>query len=106
MLGKTEVSEFSPLQFLVDDLNSAAYRGEAFPFLVELARDGRGAVALCAHAHGTKDEKIGLARVMARSGEGKHPHSEAQQRSGCRSGPGRPAGGSATRAGPELKPET
>ena len=39
MLGKTEVSEFSPLQFLIDTLNSAAYHGEAFPFLVELARD-------------------------------------------------------------------
>src|ERR1035438_9530663 len=39
MLGKTEISEFSPLQFLVNTLNSAAYHGEAFPFLVELARD-------------------------------------------------------------------
>ena len=39
MLGKTELSEFSPLQFLIDNLNSAAYNGVAFPFLVELARD-------------------------------------------------------------------
>ncbi|MGA3042641.1 MAG: HEAT repeat domain-containing protein, partial [Bryobacteraceae bacterium] len=39
MLGKTALSEFSPLQFLVDTLNSSAYHGEAFPFLVELARD-------------------------------------------------------------------
>ena len=39
MLGKTELSQFSPLQFLINNLNSASYNGEAFPFLVELARD-------------------------------------------------------------------
>ena len=70
MLGKTEVSQFSPLQFLIDNLNSAAYKGEAFPFLVELARDGRCARSLYAPMQsGTKDEKIGLARVLARSGD-------------------------------------
>ena len=30
MLGKTELSEFSPLQFLINNLNSAAYKGEAY----------------------------------------------------------------------------
>src|ERR1035438_4180325 len=40
MLGQTGTGEFSPLQYLIDTLNSAAYKGEAFPFLVELARDG------------------------------------------------------------------
>ena len=39
MDGKTEPSEFSPLRFLIDNLNSSAYNGVAFPFLVELARD-------------------------------------------------------------------
>src|ERR1051325_196364 len=39
MLGKTEISEFSPLQYLINTLNSASYKGEALPFLVELARD-------------------------------------------------------------------
>jgi HEAT repeat protein len=70
MLGKTEVSEFSPLQFLIDTLNSAAYHGEAFPFLVELARDPAVRKSLYpALSQGTKDEKIYLARVMARSGD-------------------------------------
>jgi HEAT repeat protein len=70
MLGKTEVSEFSPLQFLIDTLNSAAYHGEAFPFLVELARDPNVRKSLYAPLlQGTRDEKIYLARVMARSGD-------------------------------------
>jgi len=70
MLGSTEVSEFSPLQYLINNLNSAAYKGEAFPFLVELARDGQVLKALYRPLQGaTKDEKIGLAGVLARSGD-------------------------------------
>lgn len=70
MLGKTALSELSPLQFLVDTLNSAAYHGVAFPFLVELARDPAVRKSLYAPLlQGTKDEKINLARVMARSGD-------------------------------------
>jgi HEAT repeat protein len=70
MLGKTEISEFSPLQYLIDTLNSAAYHGEAFPFLVELARDPAVRKSLYTPLlQGTRDEKIYLARVMARSGD-------------------------------------
>lgn len=70
MLGKTELSEFSPLQFLINTLNSAAYHGEAFPFLVELARDPAMRKSLYpSMERGTKDEKIYLAQVMARSGD-------------------------------------
>jgi len=70
MLGKREVSEFSPLEFLIDNLNSAAYNGVAYPFLVELARDAAVRQSLYAPlANGTKAEKIGLARVLARSGD-------------------------------------
>jgi HEAT repeat protein len=70
MLGKTEVSEFSPLQYLINNLNSAAYRGEAFPFLVELARDAKVRQPLYHPlTTGTKDEKIGLCGVLARSGD-------------------------------------
>jgi HEAT repeat protein len=70
MLGKTALSEFSPLQFLVNTLNSAAYHGEAYPFLVELARDPAVRKSLYTPLlQGTKDEKINLARVMARSGD-------------------------------------
>lgn len=70
MLGKTEMSEFSPLRYLINNLNSAAYKGEALPFLVELARDQAVREALHgALPGGTKDEKIGLARVLAISGD-------------------------------------
>ena len=70
MLGNTGIAEFSPLQYLIDTLNSAAYKGEAFPFLVELARDAQVRKALYGPLEaGTKDEKIGLAGVLARSGD-------------------------------------
>jgi HEAT repeat protein len=70
MLGKTSVAEFSPLQYLIDNLNSAAYHGVAFPFLVELARDPSLRKSLYTPLlQGTRDEKIYLARVMARSGD-------------------------------------
>jgi uncharacterized protein YceH (UPF0502 family) len=53
----------------VNTLNSAAYHGVAFPFLVELARDPAVRKSLYAPLlQGTRDEKINLARVMARSG--------------------------------------
>ena len=70
LMGKTELSEFSPLQYLINTLNSAAYKGEAFPLLVELARNDAIRRALYpALQAGTRDEKIGLAGVLARSGD-------------------------------------
>jgi HEAT repeat protein len=69
-LGRTDLGEFTPLQYLINNLNSAAYKGEAQPFLIELARDARVRTSLYgAVDKGTKDEKIGLARVLARSGD-------------------------------------
>jgi HEAT repeat protein len=72
MLGKSELSEFSPLRFLINNLNSATYNGVAYPFLVELARDPavrQSIYTAVATETATKDEKIGLARVLARSGD-------------------------------------
>lgn len=70
MLGKTEVSEFSPLTYLINTLNSASYRDVALAYLVELAREDPVRTALYTPLdNGTKDEKIGLARVLARSGD-------------------------------------
>lgn len=69
-LGKNELSEFSPLQYLINTLNSTSWRNVAYPFLVELAREP--AVRKSLHQpmlSGTKDEKIYLARVLARSGD-------------------------------------
>jgi len=69
-LGRTEMGEFTPLQFLINNLNSAAYKGEAQPFLTELAREPNVRASLYpAIDKGTKDEKIGLARVLSRSGD-------------------------------------
>lgn len=70
MMGKTEFSEFSPLQYLVNNLNSASYDGVAEPFLVELARNEQVRHSLYKPVEtGTKAEKIGLAHVLARSGD-------------------------------------
>ncbi|HEY1496733.1 MAG TPA: HEAT repeat domain-containing protein [Candidatus Solibacter sp.] len=69
-LGRTEISEFSPLQSLINSLNSAAYKGEAVPFLTEVARDPAVRKSLYGVlGTATKDEKIGLAKVLAVSGD-------------------------------------
>jgi hypothetical protein len=69
-LGRVEVAEMSPLQLLINTLNSRARQGEAEPFLIELARDSEIRASLYpALASGTKDEKIYLARVLSRSGD-------------------------------------
>jgi hypothetical protein len=70
MLGKTEVSEFSPLQYLLNTLNSSAWRGVARAYLIELARDPavRRSVQDATRG-GTKEEKIELARILAASGD-------------------------------------
>ena len=82
MLGKTATAEFSPLQYLINTLNSSAYRGEAFPFLIELARDAKVRAELYRPMlQGTKDEKMWLARVLARSGDKESiPHLEKLSR--------------------------
>ncbi len=68
-LGKNEIAEFSPFQLLINTLNSVGYRGVAFAYLVELARNPALRPPLVHAADiGTKDEKIYLARVLARSG--------------------------------------
>ena len=70
MLGKLDTSEFSPLTYLINTLDSASYRDVAQAYLIELARDNRVRMALYGPVgSGTKDEKIGLARVLARSGD-------------------------------------
>jgi HEAT repeat protein len=70
MLGDASISEFSPLQYLVNTLNSVAWRGVARAFLIELARDEAVRRPLETVAvKGTKDEKIGLAVVLGLSGD-------------------------------------
>jgi HEAT repeat protein len=69
MLGKLEMSEFSPLRYLVNTLNSRSWRGVASGYLIELARQEPVRRAIYPTLRqGTKDEKIEIARVLARSG--------------------------------------
>ncbi len=65
------MGEFDPLRYLVNDLNSTAYRGVSRAYLTELARDPdvRQALYPALKEPGvTRDEKTGLAEVLAASG--------------------------------------
>jgi len=70
-LGKRGMGEFDPLRYLLNDLNSSAYRGVSRAYLNELARDPevRQAFYPSLKEPGvTKEEKTGLADVLAASG--------------------------------------
>ena len=70
-LGKRDMGEFDPLRYLVNNLNTASYRGVALPYLVELTREAQIRQALYPALRdpmATKDEKTGLAEVLALSG--------------------------------------
>ncbi|MBI4910175.1 MAG: HEAT repeat domain-containing protein [Acidobacteria bacterium] len=72
MIGKRELSEFSPLQYLVNTLNSKSYRDSAEPFLAEVTRDPQTRDALypaIGKPNATKEEKIRLARVFGANGD-------------------------------------
>ncbi|MCL5742417.1 MAG: HEAT repeat domain-containing protein, partial [Acidobacteria bacterium] len=72
LLGKTEMTEFSPLQYLVNTLNSSSRQGEARAFLIELSRDPQIRASLeYALQKGTKVEKIQLAQILSTSGDAK-----------------------------------
>ncbi len=63
------LGDVSMLQYLVDGLNNSFRRLEARPFLVELARDPKNLAELYTPlTSGTRDQKIHLAHVIARSG--------------------------------------
>jgi HEAT repeat protein len=69
-LGDNGLNEFSPLQYLVNQLNSKAYRGVSEAFLTELTRDlGIRRTLYTVLKTGTKDERIGLARILAKTGD-------------------------------------
>jgi HEAT repeat protein len=70
-LGKRGMAEFDPLRYLVNNLNSAAYRGVSKAYLTELARDPEIRQALYPDLKdpaAPRDEKTGLAEVLAASG--------------------------------------
>jgi HEAT repeat protein len=69
-LGETKTEEFSPLTYLVHTFNSRQYRGVVEGYLLELARQPQIRPALYQFvAKGTRDEKIGLARIFAVAGD-------------------------------------
>jgi HEAT repeat protein len=69
-LGEVQTTEFAPLTYLVNTLNSRSYRNVAQPYLIEAARDEKARASLYGYLKaGTEDEKIGLLRVLAASGD-------------------------------------
>lgn len=69
-LGNTSIEEFAPLTYLVNTLNSRSYRGVAEPYLIELSRQQTVRNALYQFvAKANKDEKMGLARIFAVTGD-------------------------------------
>jgi HEAT repeat protein len=71
-LGKRSMGEYDPLRYLLNNLNSAAYRGVSRAYLIELARDPEVRQAfypVLKQPGATKDEKTGLAEVLAASGD-------------------------------------
>ena len=69
-LGNLDTGEFAPLRYLVNTLNVKSYRGFAVAYLTEVARDLPVRQAIYPLLpRGTKDEKIQLSIVFARSGD-------------------------------------
>lgn len=68
-LGDHSLSELSPLRDLINHLNSRAWRGVASPYLGELLRkDAVRAVVYTMLLSASKEEKRGLAMVLAGTG--------------------------------------
>jgi HEAT repeat protein len=69
-LGHRGTEEFAPLTYLVNTLNSKSYRDVARPYLVELARDvGIRGLLHSYLKNGNREEKTGILRVLAISGD-------------------------------------
>jgi HEAT repeat protein len=69
-LGNLDISEFSPLRYLVNTLNQKLYQGVARGYLVELTREQPVRQAIYPLLTGaTKDERLEFGTILARSGE-------------------------------------
>jgi HEAT repeat protein len=70
MLGRHELSELSPLRYLINTLNSRFYKDYAQPLLVELTRDAAVRKAIYpSFAGANNEEKVHLCRILARTGD-------------------------------------
>lgn len=69
-LGNLDTGEFSPLRYLINTLNVRSYQGVAAAYVTELARELNVRLAIYPMLpRATKDEKIQLCTIFARSGE-------------------------------------
>ncbi|MBI4891071.1 MAG: HEAT repeat domain-containing protein [Acidobacteria bacterium] len=68
--GNIDAGDFTPLGYLVNQLNQRSWRGVAGPYLGELALHSapRGAIIAATQRAATPDEKIGLIRALAGCG--------------------------------------
>ena len=70
MLGDRSYSEFSPLKYLVDTLNSGSWKGVSEAYLVELGRQQPvREILYTVLTQATDEEKMILAGILARSGD-------------------------------------
>jgi len=70
MLGALQTDRYGPLQYLLNSVNQRAWRGVASAFLIELAREQPIRQTIYGMlGTATKDEKIQLSIVLARSGD-------------------------------------
>ena len=70
MLGELKTDRYGPLQYLLNSVNQRAWREVAVAFLTELAREQQiRQVIYGMLGMATKDEKIQLSIVLARSGD-------------------------------------
>jgi HEAT repeat protein len=77
-MGKVETTEFAPLPYLLNALNSRSYRAVVEAYLTELARNQAVRSALYPYLKSaTKEEKLGIVRILAASGDRESvPHLE------------------------------
>ena len=69
-LGNLDTGEFAPLRYLINTLNVRSYQGVAVAYITELARDLKVRLAIYPMLpRTTRDEKIQVCTVFARSGE-------------------------------------
>ena len=71
-LGKHDNTDFSPLRYVINQLNSAGYRSTARAYLIELAHDQTVRTSLypsLSQGLASKDEKTGLAQVLSAAGD-------------------------------------
>ena len=82
MDGQTQMTDVSPLRFLVQSLDLPGPRGQATPLLLEAARNTEVRLQLYGPLEqGTKDQKIALAHILSTDGDrATEPHLEKASR--------------------------